>query len=84
VLVVDKSEVSLSVRAIKVAVVPLKLYKPIRAKEVPEAAVLAETIDSELIVAPQTGVKNVRYAVPLETVALEFPVRGYTSTMEVV
>jgi hypothetical protein len=76
VLAVDSNEVSLAVLATRVAVVPSKTYKPSRARDVPDAIVLAETIDRELIVAFHIGVKKVRYAVPLVTVAFEFPVRG--------
>jgi hypothetical protein len=46
--------------------------------------VLAETTVRLLIVAVHIGLKNVKYAFPLDNTPLEFVVRGYTSTMLVV
>jgi hypothetical protein len=82
VLDVPNKVVSDAVRATRVAVVPSKVYNPKRASVVPLDAVLAEETEMLLIVASQRGVKKLRYKVPLATDAFQFPLRGWTSTID--
>jgi hypothetical protein len=76
VLDVANKFVSESVRATKVAVPPLKVYKPTLAKVRPEEAVPADETKTSLTSRLQRGVKNVKYATPLAMVPLKLPIRG--------
>jgi hypothetical protein len=80
-----KIVVSEAVLATKVALPePSTVYKPKRTRLCPVVCVEAEATDRELTVASQRGVKKVKYVVELDGVPLKFPLRGYTSTTEVV
>jgi hypothetical protein len=76
VLDVANKEVSEAVCATKVAVPPLNVYKPTRARVNPEEAVPDEDTRTSLTSRLQRGVKNVKYATPLAMVPLKLPIRG--------